>query len=154
MKKTILFLWGHSFGGLVATHVATQWSKEIQGLILLEPSYYMPDQYRELFPEGSDIPVVVAEPLIVSKRFVEEMVAFDAYDGMKGFKKKVLIFRGTVHEDIELEAMEQYFGKAVETFPDAELVVIEGADHYFMGEPGIHMTEAAIDFMDNILNAK
>ncbi len=145
-----LFLWGHSFGGLVATHVATQREKEIQGLVLLEPSYYMPDQFRGLFPEGSDIPVVVTEPLLVSRQFIEDLVSFEPYDEMKKFKKKVLIFWGTIHEDIELEAMEHYFGKAVETFSDAEVIIVEGADHYFMGEPGVRITEKALEVMDGI----
>lgn len=149
-----LFLWGHSFGGLVTTYVAGQRSEDIQGVILLEPSYLIADQYKEMFPEGTEIPVVVVEPIPVSKRFVEEIIDFDLNATMQKYQNEVIIFQGTVHSDEELAEMNKYFSKAVETFPNAKLVMIEGADHYFEKEPGAEMTGLAIEFIEDILNSQ
>lgn len=149
-----LFLWGHSFCGLVSTYVAGERAEDILGLILLEPSYYMPDQYRELFPEDAKIPVMVEEPLSVSRKFVETIKEYDIFESMKKYPREVLIFRGTVHGDEELQLMDTYFGKALESFSQAQLVEIEEADHYFQGEPGVSMTGRAIQFMEEILKEK
>jgi len=45
-----LFLLGHSFGGITSAYVAAQRPDDVKALVLLEPSLYIPDQYREMYP--------------------------------------------------------------------------------------------------------
>ena len=47
----------------------------------------------------------------------------------------------------EVQEQLEYYGKALETFPSAQIITIEGADHYFQGEPGQKMIEATLDFV-------
>lgn len=142
-----IFLWGHSFGGLVTTYVASQRADEIQGVLLVEPSYSAHDQFNELYPEGSEIPFVITEPLTVGRAFVEDITSFNIYDMMADCDKEVLIFMGDVDEGGEVQEQLEYYGKALETFPSAQIITIEGADHYFQGEPGQKMIEATLDFV-------
>lgn len=148
-----LFLWGHSFGGIVATCVAAERVNEVEGLLLVEPAYYMHDLFKELYPEGTEIPIVLTEPLVVSRKFVEDLISFDSYDRMQEFDKDVLLFMGTVDEEGELEVQLDYYGRAVETFPSAQMEMVDGADHYFMGEPGEKMMDSVIDFINKHINA-
>ena len=154
LDSSKLFLWGHSFGGLVSAGVAGERGQDIQGLILLEPSFFVPDQFRELFPEGAEIPFVMEYPLPVSREFVKTIRECDIFESMEKYQGEVLIFQGTVHTEEELEEMDYYYGKALETYPNARLLMIEGADHYFEEEAGLQMTEQAIEFIENILEVK
>ena len=151
LDSSKLFLWGHSFGGLVSAGVAGERGQDIQGLILLEPSFFAPDLFREVFPEGAEIPFVMDYPLPVGREFAETIRECDIFESMEKYQGEVLIFQGTVHSEEDSEEMDYYYGKALETYPSARLLMIEGADHFFEGEAGLQMTEQAIEFIENIL---
>lgn len=145
-----VFLWGHSLGGLVSSVEATQRPDDIKGIVVVEPSYQMHDQMREMFPEGTELPDVIYSPMYMGRIFVDDMLSFNIYDEMPKFKNNVLIIGGTKAPSIGAEAPE-YLKKAIETFPSANLEFIEGADHGFMGAPREQMIEKTIDFVkDNI----
>ncbi len=154
LDSSKLFLWGHSFGGLVSADVAGERGQDIQGLILLEPSFFAPDLFREVFPEGAEIPFVMEYPLPVGREFAETIRECDIFESMEKYQGEVLIFQGTVHSEEDLEEMDYYYGKALETYPSARLLMIEGANHFFEGEAGLQMTEQAIEFIENILEVK
>lgn len=154
LDSSKLFLWGHSFGGLVSAGVAGERGQDIQGLILLEPSFFAPDLFREVFPEGAEIPFVMDYPLPVGREFAETIRECDIFESMEKYQGEVLIFQGTVHSEEDSEEMDYYYGKALETYPSARLLMIEGADHFFEGEAGLQMTEQAIEFIENILEVK
>jgi len=143
-----IFLWGHSFGGLVSTYVAAQRPDEVKGLIVLEPSYQMHDQFLELYPEGSEIPDVLYTPTYIGKIFVEDILSFDIYDMMADYDKEVLLLQGTVHPAETGELKEKYFGRAMDTFPNMQLVTVEGADHSFSGSAGEEMLNLTIGFVN------
>lgn len=154
LDSSKLFLWGHSFGGLVSAVVAGERGQDIQGLILLEPSFFAPDLFREVFPEGAEIPFVMDYPLPVGREFAETIREYDIFESMEKYQGEVLIFQGTVHSEEDLEEMDYYYGKALETYPSARLLMIEGADHFFEEEAGLQMTELAIEFIENVLEVK
>lgn len=145
-----IFLWGHSLGGLITTYAATQNSKDVQGLICVEPSYQMRDQFEEMFPEGKEIPDVIYSPY-VGKIFVEDIFSFDIYDKMPEYDGKVLLFQGTVAPSIGAEAPE-YLERAAETFPSVQVEAVEGADHGFSGDAGVQMLEKMITFINDNMN--
>lgn len=154
LDSSKLFLWGHSFGGLVSACVAGERGQDIQGLILLEPSFFAPDLFREVFPEGAEIPFVMEYPLPVGREFAETIREYDIFESMEKYQGEVLIFQGTVHSEEDSEEMDYYYGKALETYPSARLLMIEGADHLFEEEAGLQMTELAIEFIENVLEVK
>ena len=104
-----IFLWGHSFGGLVSTYVGCKRHEDIRGLILVEPSYDM----------------------------------YDIYDMMPMFDKDVMIFAGTQGDHIGKRGYE----KALGCLPSADVVPIEGADHYFCDEYGRTAVDKAVKFI-------
>jgi len=146
-----LFLWGHSFGGLTSAFVATQRPDDIKALVLLEPSIHMPDIYREMFPEGSDIsqnPNLSA--LQVSSKFVEDLISVDIFELMPSFENEVLIFKGTEYSPQDEEEQLKFraaLEEGAETFPEAQLVTVEGADHMFLGIHGNSMIRQTIEFL-------
>ncbi len=146
-----IFLWGHSFGGLTSAYVATQRPDDIKALVLLEPSIHMPDIYREMFPEGSDIsqnPNLSTLPF--SSKFVEDLISVDIFELMPSFENEVLIFKGTEYSPQDEEEQLKFraaLEEGAETFPEAQLVTVEGADHMFNGSYGSTMISRTIEFL-------
>lgn len=146
-----IFLWGHSFGGLTSAYVATQRPDDIKALVLLEPSIHMPDIYREMFPEGSDISQNPnLSTLQVSSKFVEDLISVDIFELMPSFENEVLIFKGTEYSPQDEEEQLKFraaLEEGAETFPEAQLVTVEGADHMFNGSYGSTMISHTIEFL-------
>ncbi|MBE6752748.1 MAG: alpha/beta fold hydrolase [Ruminococcaceae bacterium] len=146
-----LFLWGHSFGGLTSAYVATQRPEDIKGLILLEPSLQIPDQYRELYPEGSEIPETPDSASDLSKKFIEDAISIDIFELMPSFDKEVLIFRGTAFPKREEDEHAQFMAvleAGAEAFPNAQLVTIDGADHFFTPPYSNEVTSRALELLE------
>ena len=125
-----IYLMGHSYGGLVATNIATEYPKRICGLIGLEPAYQMPQDFIEYFQDESEIKDVIYQPIYVSGQFAKEMRNFDPYAKMPEYKGPVLIIGGGKAPSIGAEKLE-ILEKAIDTLPNAELVIVEEADHGF-----------------------
>lgn len=144
-----IFLFGHSIGGMVCSYVGCHRSDEISGMILLEPSFIYPDYSRELDPDLSQVPNIISDTskynTIVSKQFVVDMQAVDIFQCMQDFKHDAVIYLGT--KDCLGSEYPEYFERAVQTFPSAEVVRFEGADHYFQGADGVAMIEQAVAFV-------
>ena len=122
-------------------------------MILLEPSFKYPDFARETDPDLSAIPDIITDTrkynTIVGKQFVIDMQALDIYEFMPDFDEPVIIYLGT--ENCLGSMCPEYFARAKETFPAAETVTFEGADHFFQGDDGVQMTENAIAFVQQHL---
>lgn len=71
---------------------------------------------------------------VVGRQFVIDMQSVDIFSMMPQCDKDVLIFLGT--ENCLGTECPEYFELAAKTFPSAEIVTVQGADHYFQGEYG------------------
>ncbi|MBR3341708.1 MAG: alpha/beta fold hydrolase [Clostridiales bacterium] len=138
-----VFLFGHSFGGLVASYVGCNYPEEIKGMILIEPAYHLKDEISGSDPDMSTIP-----ESILTKRFIEDLNSFDIYDYMPSFKGNVIIFLGTAEGSFGL-AWPSLYDKAQEQFPSAELIYVEGADHGFMSVGREDVKQGSIEFIKN-----
>lgn len=141
-----IFLFGHSLGGLAATYAATDRPDEVKGLIAVEPSYQMQDQFRELFPNTDEIPDPITSPLYAGKQFATDLLALNIYDEIPKFNGNTIIFAGTVAPSIGAEAPE-YLENAVPLFKSASIEYVEGANHGFENESRTNMLESAIKFI-------
>lgn len=149
-----VFLWGHSLGGLAATFACCRRSDDIQGLMLVEPSYRYPDEMREAVEQevSGDLSLVPDTVqlqemrTVVGRIFVTDMYILDIFQYMPEFSKDVLIFLGT-SDDCLGSRYHEYFERAQQTFPSAEIAEIEGADHFFQGETGEQMVEQCLTFL-------
>lgn len=144
-----VFLFGHSLGGLVSTYVGCSRPADISGIMLIEPSYAYPDYAREQDPDLSQVPDVIYDTAkyntVVGRQFVIDLQAVDIFSMMPDCDKDVLIFLGT--ENCLGTSIPEYFERAEKTFPSAELVTVEGADHFFQGEYGEQAAEQSLAFI-------
>jgi len=145
-----IFVYGHSVGGLVVTYAATHRPDDVKGIIAVEPSYQMRDEFDMFFPDDSEMPESFTEPLYGGRQMAVDAKAMDPYEKMEEYKNSVLIFAGGKAPSIGAEAIE-YLEKAVDLFPNAKLVSVEEADHSFMGDAQEKMLDTAVTFIkDNL----
>ena len=123
-----LFIMGHSLGGLTAALTAAETPDKYKGMIGYDPSYQMPDAYRELFPEGTEIPEA-PNVQTEGKEFIEEIIAIDVLEDIKSYDGNTIILTGT-NQTVYTENPE-IMEAAAEALPNGELIVVEGADHGF-----------------------
>lgn len=125
-----IFLLGESQGGFVSTYAAGTRPDDIDGLVALYPAYVLQDDSRERNPYPESIPETSSiMGISIGKIYDVDAQSFDIYDMMKKYPGKVLIIHGTADSIVPVS----YSERAAETFPDAELVKIEGAGHGFYG---------------------
>ena len=140
-----VFLFGHSFGGLVASYVGCSYPDEIKGMILLEPAYPLKNEISSAHPDLSAIPESE-----FSKSFIEDLYSFDIYDHMPSYKGEVILILGTA-EGSSGYIWPSLYAKAQEEFPSAEIVSIEGADHSFQSVGREEVKQRSLEFIqDNI----
>ena len=153
-----VFLFGHSLGGLVATYVGCRRPDDIQGMMLVEPSYQFPDQLRKEVDEncGGDLsllPDTVTDlGSVVGRIFYTDMYGLDIFRYMPDCSRDVLIFLGT--RNALGSEYRSYFERAEQCFPSAEVMDIEGSDHYFQGEYGEKMDRQCLIFLRDHLSAE
>ena len=125
-----IFLWGASQGGFVSAYVAGRRPDDVAALVLEFPAFVLQDdakkQLREdgTFPETSRIMGVT-----IGRIYNEDAVSFDIYDVIGGYTGDVLI----LHGDRDVIVPLRYAERAAETYASAELVIMQGQNHGFMG---------------------
>ena len=122
-----IYLKGESQGGLVSTIVGPKVEDQIRGLILLYPAYVFYDDHHSQFKTLDDVPerFKFRGWLDVSKHFIADTWDYDVYADMKKFNKPVLIIQG----DADNIGPLKYAERAVQTFPNAKLHVLNGEGH-------------------------
>lgn len=142
-----VFLFGHSFGGVVSTAVAATREDEIRGLILMEPAYQLKDIVTMFLPANAEIPEYVEYPFYLGRAFIEDEIEYDIYEYIPEYHGNVIMFMGTEGDALGLIGP-QYFEEAQELFPNSELVVVEGANHEFDGDAGLEMYAQSLAFIE------
>ena len=79
---------------------------------------------------------------------METVLSFNIFDTMKQYTGSVLIVHGSADEVTPIS----YSERAAETFENAELMVIEGAEHGFFGEDETRAAEYAVLFIQSQIN--
>jgi len=127
-----IVLLGGSQGGLVASLTASRHARELRGLILLYPAYIIPDELHRHFASLEDVPDEVNYYgwVRLGRRYAEDAWNLDAYAGVEGFKKPVLI----IHGDADTAVPLSYAEEAQRRYPDARLHIIHGAGHMFQDD--------------------
>ncbi|MGN1246057.1 MAG: alpha/beta hydrolase [Muribaculaceae bacterium] len=124
-------LLGSSLGGLVSALTAEDASLGIAGLILFYPAFNIPDLIALIDQfggfGGGGWGDLGGFGMSYSEAFCNSMRGYDVYANIGTFSKKVLILHGSNDMIVKIS----YSQQAVETYPDATLVTIEGANHGF-----------------------
>ena len=118
-----VYLWGHSFGGLITAFAGCDRESEVSGMILVEPAIIV----------GGSLTVTYEDGTIATLRI---------YDLLDDCNLNTVFYMGT-HDGYGDDPTS--FDMEIELMPSAELVIIDGADHFFEGEYGEEMVEDACD---------
>ncbi len=125
-----LFLLGESQGGFVSTYVATQRPDEVKALVCYYPAYVLQDNEYTNHPDPDAIEDTYEfMGLTLSRIYYDDATSFDIFDLMPEYTGDVLI----QHGDADTIAPIEYSERAVETFENAELITIPGANHGWGG---------------------
>ncbi len=121
-----LFLLGESQGGFVAAITAARRAQDIRGLIEYNPAFCIPDDAQLRFNSEEDIPEqYVQVSCVLAHDYAAEMLDFDVYEEITGYKGPVLIVHGESDEIVDIS----YSEKAAEVYDHAKLVRLPGDVH-------------------------
>lgn len=126
-----IFLMGTSQGGAVSAITAAANKEEIKGTILLYPAFVLVDRTKEQFENVEDIPDTYHLMwMTVGRSYAENLLDYDIYEAISAYNKDVLLIHGDADSIVPLS----YSEKAVEVYNSAQLEVLQGAGHGFLGE--------------------
>ncbi len=144
IDKSNMFVMGESQGGFVASYIAASRPDDVRGLVAVYPAYVIHDDAWQRTPDPDNIPDrLTVMGMTIGGIYNRDAMSFDIYDMMPDYKRKVLIIHGTADGIVPIS----YSERAVETFPSAELVKIDGAGHGFYGNDADHAAELALKFV-------
>ena len=141
-----IYLAGKSQGAFVSTIVTDRRPDSIKALVGLYPGFVLDDLVKEeakkyeVLPEETEILWVN-----VGRKYLEDIISNDIYEIMKRVDKDVLLIHGTDDEVVPLDNAI----RAAETFPNCELIILEGAGHGFHGPERQEVIERTFAFIDN-----
>lgn len=126
-KKRIVLI-GESQGGLVSALAAAELKKKISNLVLIYPALCIPDNWNARYPRVEDIPEVSEIWNVkLGKKFMLDIRPMKPYETIGKYKGRVLIVHGTDDKVVPLD----YSKRAVETYKNATLEIIDKAGHGF-----------------------
>ena len=142
-KKNIVLL-GESQGGLVAALTAAKMRKDIRKLILEYPALCIPDNWKERYPQESDIPDTTRVWQVpVGRRYFTEIRKMDPYKAVEECRRPVLI----VHGDADGVVPIDYSRRLVKVYRKARLIEIPNAGHGFEGQAFDRCLECVRQFL-------
>ena len=129
-RFSAIYLWGASQGGFVSALVASQRPGDIAKAVLEFPAIVLQDDAKKRAnPDGAFPEISHVMGMTISHKYNEAAVSFDLYDLLGAYTGPVLILHGDKDAIVPL----RYSEKAVQVFPQAELIVMPGQGHGFMG---------------------
>ena len=144
-----IFLLGASQGGFVTSYIAGMRPDDVAGLVALYPAYVLQDNAWKQTPDPDSIPETISlMGITLGGIYNRDAMSFDIYDVIENYPGKVLIIHGTVDSIAPIS----YSERAVEVFPDAELIKYQGANHGFFGKELTRSEDESIAFVQEILN--
>lgn len=122
---------GASQGGAVIAVAAARNTKRVRRLLHFYPGLAMREMYHERYGSKENVPEVFDHfpEIPVSRRFALDIWDYDFDEAMRSFEGPVLIIQGT-EDTIVLPSVAEH---AQQTYPNARLVMMEGAGHTFVG---------------------
>jgi pimeloyl-ACP methyl ester carboxylesterase len=146
-----LFLLGESQGGFVAAITAARRAQDIRGLIEYNPAFCIPDDAQLRFNLEEDIPEqYVQVSCVLAHDYAAEMLDFDVYEEITGYKGPVLIVHGESDEIVDIS----YSEKAAEVYDHAKLVRLPGDVHGLTADGKRKAAKWTYAFLQEIMKEK
>lgn len=153
-----VLLLGCSQGGLVSALVAAEHPDDVAKLALFYPALCIPDDARAgkmMFArfDPSNVPERFwCGPMRLGRRYAEDVMGMDPFAEIAGYGGPVLIVHGSADRVVDVgyarRALAAYQARPAgsDGAACAELVVLEGAGHGFVGRSDALATKALIEF--------
>ena len=139
-----ILLWGASQGGFVSSYVAAHRPEDVAALVLEYPAFGLQDDARERAAADGSFPETDSVMGIrIGRRYSEDAVSFDIYDVIGGYTGDVLI----LHGDRDGIVPPEYSRRAEKAYRSAELVVMPGQNHGFMGKARSEAMDRETEFL-------
>ena len=123
-----IVLLGESQGGEVSAVTAARHPEQVAGLVLWYPAFSITDTLHSLYTSLDAVPQDYSFlGCALGRVYAQDMWDYDVYTEIAGYTAPVLI----VHGSDDLVVPYRYSERAQTTYPDAELVRIDGAGHGF-----------------------
>lgn len=123
-----IVLLGQSQGGEVSAVTAARHPEQVAGLVLWYPAFSITDTLHSLYTSLDAVPQDYSFlGCALGRVYAQDMWDYDVYTEIAGYTAPVLI----VHGSDDLVVPYRYSERARTTYPDAELVRIDGAGHGF-----------------------
>ena len=147
IDKKHIFLMGQSQGGYVATYIAAERvfsDVQVTGLIACYPAYVLEEDARKrVEAAGAVQDTEQIMEFTVGRVYTEDALKTDIYDDMMHYTGEVLLMHGTEDPVVPISCSEE----ALNCFPRAELIRVEGAGHGFFDADEEFCAEQAIQFV-------
>lgn len=138
-----IFLWGASQGGFVSSYVAAQRPQDITAMVLEFPAFVLQDDAKaRANPDGTFPETDSVMGIRIGSIYGEDTTSFDIYEVIGAYTGDVLILHGDRDGIVPL----RYSQRALEVYSSAELVVMEGQNHGFMGQARTEAKERETNF--------
>ena len=134
-QKTVdsshIYLAGISHGALISTLVAAERAQDIAAMVLFAPAFHVTDLVKQGMQELgytdiSQVPDTVSyKDHTVGKRYIADALTLDIPTAQRAYAEPVLIIHGTADTVVPYS----YSETAQKTYPHAQLMSIDGADH-------------------------
>ncbi|MGN1021458.1 MAG: alpha/beta hydrolase family protein [Aristaeellaceae bacterium] len=123
-----VFLFGESMGGMASVLASAEAPEKIAGLGLLYPALCIADNWREQFPEVSDIPETVDFwGMLLGRVYFTSMRGLDIFSVLPAYRGPVLLLHGTLDDIVPIA----YSEKAAALYQNAALHVFPEEKHGF-----------------------
>ena len=123
-----LYLLGASQGGVVSAITANSHKEDIQGMVLLYPAFVLVDDAIKRFEKVENVPERYFHmSMEIGKVYASKLFDYDVYKNIKDYDKEVLILHGDQDNIVPLS----YSKRAIEVYPNANLIVIPNGSHGF-----------------------
>lgn len=144
IDKRRIVLIGESQGGLVSALAASELKKQVSNLVLIYPALCIPDNWNGRYPRIEDIPEVSEIwGVKLGKKFMMDLRPMKPFETIGGYKGRVLIVHGTDDKVVPLD----YSKRAVETYQNATLKIIDKAGHGFNPEERVQSNQYVKEFL-------
>lgn len=144
IDKRRIVLIGESQGGLVSALAASELKKQVSNLVLIYPALCIPDNWNGRYPRVEDIPEVSEIwGVKLGKKFMMDLRPMKPFEAIGGYKGRVLIVHGTDDKVVPLD----YSKRAVETYQNATLKIIDKAGHGFNPEERVLSNQYVKEFL-------
>lgn len=145
IDKSKIVLIGESQGGLVSALAASELKKQVSNLVLIYPALCIPDNWNARYPRVEDIPEVSEIwGVKLGKKFMMDIRNMKPYDLIGNYKGRVLIVHGTDDKVVPLD----YSKRAVETYQNATIKIIDKAGHGFNPKERVLSNQYVKEFLN------